>query len=379
MEYFVRIKFDSGNKFYNFSCETPNLEVGDKVVVDTVHGLELATVAKAPLPLKEYKSNLALKPILRKAEKPDLSMYNSNLFNAKKAKELFLDETKNLNLDMKLIDTQYTLDGSKLVFTYLADERIDFRELLKILAAKLKCRIELRQIGARERAILYGGLGPCGRPICCSLFLSEFDGISIRKAKNQMLTINASKISGQCGKLLCCLNYEDELYTELKKEFPAIGTKLYINNIEYTVNSYNILSKIVKCTGEGGDVFLPLKDILDIMDVSKKPVKQNKEEKLEKVDQEVKDSSNKKERNQKRQDNRNNKNKRPENKNFNKQKSPKNYNKKGAENAKNPPDPQQNSNSNKNKGRNNFNRRNNFNNKNRKPKSDKPADSNKAE
>ena len=137
---------------------------------------------------------------------------------------------------------------------------MDFRELLKVLASKLHTRIELRQIGARDKAKLIGGVGLCGLPLCCSTFLNEFDGISINRAKNQMLAINIPKLSGQCGKLMCCLKYEDDAYTDLKKGFPEIGTKVFIDKVQYEVTSINVISKVIKIDSEEDTKFLPFEE-----------------------------------------------------------------------------------------------------------------------
>ena len=161
---------------------------------------------------------------------------------------------------MNLISCEYTLDKSKVIFSYLADDRVDFRELLKVLASRLRTRIELRQIGSRDKAKMIGGLGVCGLPLCCSTFLNEFDGISINRAKNQMLAINIPKLSGQCGKLICCLKYEDDAYTEERKKFPELGSKAFIDKVEYTVTNINILSRVVKIENDEDIKFLPLED-----------------------------------------------------------------------------------------------------------------------
>ena len=256
MKYYVGVKFEGGNKFYNFSTDNSELLPGDKVIVETIRGVELGEVSSQPIPIENYKSDLELKPIYKIADTEDIKQNEANKIAAIDASKIFVDETRVLNLDMHLVDSTYTLDQSKIIFSYVADDRVDFRELLKILASKLHCRIELRQIGPRDKAKLYGGLGICGRPLCCSLFLDEFDGISINRAKNQMLAINIPKLSGQCGKLMCCLKYEDDAYTELKAQMPLLGSKFKSNGVEYTVSSYNLISQIVRCTSEDGELFL---------------------------------------------------------------------------------------------------------------------------
>ena len=165
---------------------------------------------------------------------------------------------------MNLISCEYTLDRTKVLFTYLADERVDFRELLKALASKLHTRIELRQIGTRDKSKMIGGLGICGLPLCCSTFLNEFDGISIARAKNQMLAINIPKLSGHCGKLMCCLKYEDDTYTDLKKKFPEIGYKVFIEKKQYTVSNINVISNVIKVENEDDIKVLSYEDFVKL-------------------------------------------------------------------------------------------------------------------
>ena len=161
---------------------------------------------------------------------------------------------------MYLVSAEYTLDGTKVIFTYIADERVDFRELLKVLASKLHCRIELRQIGSRDRAKAIGGLGPCGLPLCCATFLSDFEGISINMAKNQLLALNISKLSGQCGKLVCCLKYEDSLYSQLRVGLPRLGLRVKYKDEEFKVTSMNVLSKTMKLENKENSVFITFEE-----------------------------------------------------------------------------------------------------------------------
>ena len=259
-DYYVGIKFSRTTHAYFFGAKNLPLQIGDKVVVETLHGPELGEVTLEPIPIEKYKSELELKPIIRKATDVDLRMNEQNIKDAQFAMEICKNEVKIANLNMYLISCEYTLDKSKVIFTYVADERVDFRELLKALASKLHTRIELRQIGARDKAKLIGGVGLCGLPLCCASFLNEFDGISINRAKNQMLAINIPKLSGQCGKLMCCLKYEDDAYTDLKKGFPEIGTKVFIDKVQYEVTSINVISKVVKVDNEEDTKFLSLED-----------------------------------------------------------------------------------------------------------------------
>ena len=258
--HFVGVKFSNTPRAYFFGVNNIDLHLNDKVVVETIRGTELGTVAIEAIPIDRYSNGLLLKPILRKATDTDIKLAEINQKDAIFAMDICQTEVKKLNLEMNLISCEYTLDKSKVLFSYLADDRVDFRELLKVLASKLHTRIELRQIGSRDKAKMIGGLGVCGLPLCCSTFLNEFDGISINRAKNQMLAINIPKLSGQCGKLICCLKYEDDAYTEERKAFPALGSRCFIDKVEYTITSINILSKVVKIENEDDIKFLSLED-----------------------------------------------------------------------------------------------------------------------
>ena len=259
---YVGIRFDSTTREYFFGLkEDQNFVSGDYAIVETVRGIELGIVGSGPFDISTYKSNLGLKPVLRKATETDIKTSQMNKEDAKVALKICQQEITKLKLDMHLISCEYTLDRSKVQFSYIADERVDFRELLKVLAAKLHTRIELRQVGTRDKAKIVGGIGVCGLPLCCSRFLTEFDGISISRAKNQMLAINIPKLSGHCGKLICCLKFEDETYTKEKERFPELGTKVFIDKIEYTVTSINVISTIVKVENGEDIKYLPLADL----------------------------------------------------------------------------------------------------------------------
>ena len=270
-DHYVGIRFNYANHAYFFGVKDIPLKVGDKVVVETVHGPELGEVAFAPISIEEYSSQLDLRPIIRLATDVDVKLHENNLKDAKFALEICKNEVKIAKLDMNLISCEYTLDKSKVIFSYVADERVDFRELLKVLASRLKTRIELRQVGSRDKAKMIGGIGLCGLPLCCATYLNEFDGISISRAKNQMLAINIPKLSGQCGKLMCCLKYEDDAYTDLKQEFPEIGAKVFIDKVEYEVTSMNVISKTVKIDNENDSKVLSLKDFKEQTHYHKKP------------------------------------------------------------------------------------------------------------
>ena len=309
MAYLVKVNFLNSNKHYNFSSEIEDLEIGDKVVVETIKGVEMATVCSRQIPIEEYNGTIELKPILRRATGQDLLLLQNNIQKASGAAKIFVVESQKLNLDMKLLTTEYTLDSSKVVFTYAASDRVDFRELLKVLSSKLKARIELRQIAPRDRAQLVGGLGPCGLPLCCATFLGEFDGISLNRAKNQLLSINIPKLSGQCGKLMCCLKYEDDYYTEEKKLFPELNTKITYKNIEYKITGYNVLSKNVKLEAEDSIVTITLDEVNKILYHKETPEKTKKDKKNKEKSQFSLDDK-KSEKNQpNKQQNNNNKNK----------------------------------------------------------------------
>jgi len=260
--HFVGVKFSNTPRAYFFGVDSNEYKLDDKVVVETVRGIELGTIAIEPLSIDKYSNGLLLKPVLRKATDTDIKVAEINIKDAQFALDICVAEVKKLNLEMNLISCEYTLDKSKVLFSYLADDRVDFRELLKVLASKLHTRIELRQIGSRDKAKMIGGLGSCGLPLCCSTFLNEFDGISINRAKNQMLAINIPKLSGQCGKLICCLKYEDDCYTEERKKYPELGSRYFIDKVEYTVTSVNILSSVIKIENEDDVKFLPFEDFV---------------------------------------------------------------------------------------------------------------------
>ena len=269
MKYYVLVKFNKTSKGYFFGTDIEDLKIDDAVVVDNAMGVEVAFVADNPQPIETYKSDLALKAILRKATKDDMYLYEHNRKKAVESGKIAQEEIDKLGLNMSVIGTNYVLDASKVTITYVADERVDFRELLRILASKLRCRIELRQIGARDRAKNVGGLGICGLPICCNNFLNTFDGIAINKAKNQMLSLNVSKLSGQCGKLICCLNYEDDIYTVEKEKYPHIGTEVRYEDKTYKVSSFNIISEKVRLDSEEDIVFLPLKEVNKLLNAKR--------------------------------------------------------------------------------------------------------------
>lgn len=258
--HYVGVKFTGATKAYFFGVTSDNYQLEDKVVVETARGTELGEIAVLPIEMSKYRSSLGLKPVLRLATETDVKLYLRNLEDAKSALSICEEEVKALDLDMRLISCEYTLDKSKVIFSYVSDDRVDFRELLKVLAFRFKTRIELRQVGTRDKAKMIGGIGMCGLPLCCATFLNEFDGISINRAKNQMLAINIPKLSGHCGKLMCCLKYEDDAYTDLKKDYPEIGREVFIDKVSHKVGSINVISGTIRLDNPDGFVFLSLED-----------------------------------------------------------------------------------------------------------------------
>ena len=219
----VAVSFESIKHIYFYSPDGLPLKKGDLVVVNTDYGIQIGVVSKGCYQEKKENLDLPLEKVLRLATSSDLQ---KNKENKKIADKALLDArkfSKELNLDMNFIDAFYNLDKTQLLFSFLSDARVDFRELAKKLAQKYKTRIELRQIGVRDKAKKIGGLGPCGLFLCCNSFLTDFNSVSINMAKNQFLALNPSKINGVCGRLLGCLGYENDVYTELKKDFPKVG------------------------------------------------------------------------------------------------------------------------------------------------------------
>lgn len=239
----VGIKFDSANRLYYFDINSFELKKGDCVVVETEKGIQFGTVFSEKRTINEKDISAPLKKIIRLANEEDIKNHNNNKKMAEKALEDARKNAKNLGLEMNFIGAYFTLDKNQLIYNFVADERIDFRELAKKLAAIYKTRIELRQIGVRDKAKEIGGLGPCGRFLCCNSFLTDFNSVSINMAKNQYIALNPTKINGICGRLLCCLNYEDDQYTEMKKSYPDLGVYIKIKNINGKVVSHNLFKK----------------------------------------------------------------------------------------------------------------------------------------
>lgn len=254
------VKFKSAGKIYYFSTNL-KLKKDDRVVVETARGLELGEISQELKDISEFNLDTELKKIVRKATKKDIENYQKNVKDAKQALVTCKEIVSRYDVNMQLTNCEYTLDKAKVIFIYTSDDRVDFRELLKELAVVFKCRIELRQIGPRDKAKVIGGIGTCGLPLCCSTLLGEFNGVSINMAKNQMLAINIEKISGACGRLMCCLKYEDEIYSLEKERFPKIGSRVKYQDKDVKVTGLNVINDLVKIETNNGIVFVGLDEI----------------------------------------------------------------------------------------------------------------------
>lgn len=254
------VKFKSAGKIYYFSTNL-KLKKDDRVVVETARGLELGEISQELKDISEFNLDTELKKIVRKATKKDIENYQKNVKDAKQALVTCKEIVSRYDVNMQLTNCEYTLDKAKVIFMYTSDDRVDFRELLKELAVVFKCRIELRQIGPRDKAKVIGGIGTCGLPLCCSTLLGEFNGVSINMAKNQMLAINIEKISGACGRLMCCLKYEDEIYSLEKERFPKIGSHVKYQDKDVKVAGLNVINDLVKIETNNGIVFVDLDEI----------------------------------------------------------------------------------------------------------------------
>ncbi len=250
----IGVRFRTAGKIYFFDPLQFDIKRGDHVIVETARGVEYGTVVGDPKEIEEDKVIQPLKPVLRVASAKDDEQEKNNKEKERQAFKICLEKIRKHNLDMKLIDAEYTFDNNKVLFYFTADGRIDFRELVKDLAAVFKTRIELRQIGVRDETKILGGIGSCGRPLCCHTHLSEFVPVSIKMAKEQNLSLNPTKISGVCGRLMCCLKHEEETYEELNKSLPNVGD--FVNcadGVKGEVQSVNVLRQLVKVIVEVND------------------------------------------------------------------------------------------------------------------------------
>ncbi|MEW9111027.1 PSP1 domain-containing protein [Cytobacillus gottheilii] len=240
------VRFKKAGKIYYFDPGELPIQKDDYVIVETVRGVEYGKVVIAPKKVDEHDVVLPLKKVLRIADQKDQMIVEENKQAAAEAYEVCCEKVSTHQLDMKLVDVEYTFDRNKVIFYFTADGRVDFRELVKDLAAIFRTRIELRQIGVRDEAKMLGGIGPCGRMLCCSTFLGDFDPVSIKMAKDQNLSLNPTKISGLCGRLMCCLKYENDEYEAAKEQLPDIGEWIETPEGHGKVVGLNILERILQ-------------------------------------------------------------------------------------------------------------------------------------
>ena len=251
----IRVRFKRAAKLYDFDPNGLELHNGMSVVTETARGVELGECLSGVMDVPDERLVLPLKPILRIATEQDLAMQKRNEQAEKEAFDIAIDRIAEHKLEMKLVDVEYAFDRSKIIFYFTANGRVDFRMLVKSLASIFKTRIELRQIGVRDEAKMLGGIGPCGRPICCRTFLSDFTPVSIKMAKEQNLSLNPTKISGLCDRLMCCLKYEQDHYEQTRKRMPRVGREIITPDGSGVINAINVLEETVRVRIAVGDSF----------------------------------------------------------------------------------------------------------------------------
>ena len=278
----IGVRFRSPGKVYFFDPAGFDVKLQDKVIVETAMGKELGTVEIVNREIDEAKLKDSIKKVVKIADKKDIEHQKQNVKEQNKALDLCRRKVKEHKLDMDIIEARYLFDNSKLIFYFLADGRVDFRELVKDLAAQFKTRIELRQISIRDQVKRIGGLGPCGRELCCTSFLNGFESVSIKMAKEQNLSLNAEKITGQCGRLMCCLKYEQNVYEDKMKALPHVGAIVETEDGKGTVDSVEVLREIlrVKLKDEEGNNYFRRYNVSDV-----KVIKDKKEEKQEETEE----------------------------------------------------------------------------------------------
>ena len=243
----IGVRFRTAGKIYFFSPGQFDIKQGDNAIVETARGVEFGRVVSGVKEVAEEDVIQPLKSVIRIATEQDQKVVNKNKQKEKEAFKICLEKIRKHGLEMKLIDVEYTFDGNKILFYFTADGRIDFRELVKDLAAVFRTRIELRQIGVRDETKIRGGIGICGRPLCCSTYLTEFSAVSIKMAKEQNLSLNPTKISGVCGRLMCCLTNEEETYEMLNSQLPSVGVAVTTKDgLTGVVHSLSVLRRLVK-------------------------------------------------------------------------------------------------------------------------------------
>ena len=251
----IRVRFKRAAKLYDFDPNGLDLHNGMSVVTETARGVELGECMSGIMDIPDERLVLPLKPIIRIATEEDLEIQRRNEQAEKEACDIALDRIAEHKLEMKLVDVEYAFDHSKIIFYFTANGRVDFRMLVKSLASIFKTRIELRQIGVRDEAKMLGGIGPCGRPICCRTFLSDFTPVSIKMAKEQNLSLNPTKISGLCDRLMCCLKYEQDNYEQTRKRMPRVGREIVTPDGTGVINAINVLEETVRVRIAVGDSF----------------------------------------------------------------------------------------------------------------------------
>lgn len=246
MKTVVGVKFKENGKMYYFDPGELTINDGDGVIVETARGTEYGDVVLAPIEIEDNRIVSPLKPVQRVASQRDQEQRDKNRAKEKEAYDVCVSKIQEHGLDMKLVDVEYTFNSSKVVFYFTADGRVDFRDLVKDLAGVFKTRIELRQIGVRDEAKMLGGLGSCGRPVCCKSFLADFTPVSIKMAKEQNLSLSPTKISGICGRLMCCLKYEQDSYESMRKMMPRVGREVITPDGNGIVMENNVLTEKTK-------------------------------------------------------------------------------------------------------------------------------------
>jgi len=251
----IRVRFKRASKLYDFDPNGLDLHNGMHVVTETARGVELGECMSGIMEVPDERIIVPLKPIMRIATEQDMLTQKRNEEYEKEAFDIAIERIAEHNLEMKLVDVEYAFDHSKIIFYFTANGRVDFRLLVKNLASIFKTRIELRQIGVRDEAKMLGGIGPCGRPICCRTFLSDFTPVSIKMAKEQNLSLNPTKISGLCDRLMCCLKYEQDQYEATRKRMPRVGREIITPDGVGTINAINVLEETVRVRIAVGDAF----------------------------------------------------------------------------------------------------------------------------
>ncbi len=274
----IGVRFHGGGKAYHFSPGDHVVQRGEAVIVETFQGVELGIVSEDIIDLSADELVAPLKEILRVATPEDLAQYEANNLKEIEAFQICKEKIEKRGLEMQLVNVEYTFDGHKIIFYFTADGRVDFRELVKDLASQFRTRIELRQIGVRDEARMIGGLGICGRELCCSSFLQDFVPVSIKMAKAQNLSMNPAKISGNCGRLMCCLKYEQEAYVDAQSRLPRSGQAVMTAEGQGTVEAVNLLKETLTIRlDRGGESDLVVLPSQDVENIDGKPEKKRQE------------------------------------------------------------------------------------------------------